>query len=178
MGGLAEGGALPLPGNFPYLNQGLQPIGRLPPARRLGSMNARSPPAHERTTVSAAKAWPPPVVSRARRFIRSERSKSMKRSLQVLLVTALGFLGSCLSWADVAAVGTGTGVALATGGGAVAVGSAVAVALSSGGCDCDDDDSAAAVAVGTGVALALGGGGGGRGGAGAGGRLALLSHSR
>ena len=37
----------------------------------------------------------------------------MKRSLQVLLVTALGFLGSSLSWADVAAVGTGTGVALA-----------------------------------------------------------------
>src|SRR5437773_12384214 len=93
---------------------------------------------------------------RARRFILSERSMSMKRSLQVLLVTALGFLGSSLSWADVAAVGTGTGVALATGGGAAAVGSAVAVALSSGGCDCDDDDSAAAVAVGTGVALEIG----------------------
>src|SRR5438132_4647962 len=107
---------------------------------------------------SAAKAWPPRVVSRARRFILSERSMSMKRSLQVLLIAALGFLGSSLSWADTAAVGTGTGVALATGGGgAAAVGSAVGVALSSGGCcgcGCHCDGSAAAVAVGTGVALA------------------------
>src|SRR5438552_15088446 len=78
---------------------------------------------------------------RARRFILSERSMSMKRSLQVLLVTALGFLGSSLSWADIAAVGTGTGVAVATsGGGAAAVGSAVAVALSWGGGGCSSEE--------------------------------------
>src|SRR5438309_4177635 len=98
---------------------------------------------------SAATAREPRVVPRAGRFILSERSMSMKRSLQVLLVTALGFLGSSLSWADVAAVGTGTGVALATGGGAAAVGSAVAVALAWGGVAGADDVSAAAGAVGT-----------------------------
>src|SRR2546430_8474985 len=105
-------------------------------------------PRRRRGRRSAAKAWPPRVVSRARRFILAERSMSMRRSLQVLLLAAVGFLGSSLSWADTAAVGTGTGVALATGGGAAAVGSAVAVALSSRGCDCDDDSGA--VAVGTG----------------------------
>ena len=102
----------------------------------------------------------------------------MKRSLQVLLLAALGFLGSRLCWADAgAAVGTGTGVALALGGGgAAAVGSAVGVALSSGGCDCDDDESSGAAAVGTGVALALGGGGGAAVGTGTGVALAVLSQ--